>query len=290
MADYRKVAQHFPAVRDYLRSRKWTRRGDVTAYAPGIETPSFSTDRFGFRHTVFARERLGVADIDRLTRYSLVLGASHVFGFGLAGNHQTFASQLSEGLGHPCLGVSFPEGVTRVLHATLLRILSGASRKPERIFVLAGGDLTRFCYSGRCDPLFGSPDFIGMPPPTSTEEVRAAVPHLQYFTAFWLEQCRQAAAAAGSRFVLGDEPTFFEKSAPDAIEAACALGIGSGPHDRLANYRLVSEDCRRTRRQIRDRLGLRPWPNHDNAYGYIDEFHYRADTIGVLTALLLREA
>jgi len=50
MANYRTVVRYFPAAQDYLQQRKWVRRGDVLAYAPRAQTPSFSTDEFGFRH------------------------------------------------------------------------------------------------------------------------------------------------------------------------------------------------------------------------------------------------
>jgi hypothetical protein len=159
MANFRQVAKHFPPVREYLRNRRWTRRGDVLAYAPNIRTPVFSTDALGFRHTSFNGDLLGLSDIDRLGRYGLVLGSSHVFGFGLPNNEATIPSQLSKQLGFPILGVSYPEADTRSLHATLIRVLSTANRAPELVLLFTGGDFTRFGFSGKADPLFGCPDF-----------------------------------------------------------------------------------------------------------------------------------
>jgi hypothetical protein len=44
MANYRTLLRYFPVAQDYLNQRKWIRRGDVLAYAPWAQTPSFSTD------------------------------------------------------------------------------------------------------------------------------------------------------------------------------------------------------------------------------------------------------
>jgi hypothetical protein len=63
--------------------------GDVLAYAPEVRTASFSTDEFGFRHTRFQGQDIGLGNIEDYDRVGLILGSSHLFGFGLAGNAET---------------------------------------------------------------------------------------------------------------------------------------------------------------------------------------------------------
>jgi hypothetical protein len=284
MADYLRTARQFPAVRDYLRHRRWIKRGDVTAYAPHIETSAFSTDAFGFRHTVFGGRRYGLGDAPTLPRYALVLGSSHVFGFGLAGNEETMGSQLSERLGYPCLTVCFPEADSRTLHAALMRILTQIANRPRRIFLFNGGDLTRFAYSGQADPLFGSPDFQrGVPPAGET-----GVEPLIQFTTFWVRQTYDAVTAAGIGFELADEPTFFEKPSPDAIEADCALGVATPANaSRFALHKRFVWQFHEARRIARRALGREAWSAIYPDCQYIDEFHYRASTIRRFGALLL---
>jgi len=45
----------------------------------------------------------------------LVLGSSHLFGFGLKSNAETLPSRLSERFGFPFIGIVYPEADTRTL-------------------------------------------------------------------------------------------------------------------------------------------------------------------------------
>jgi hypothetical protein len=83
-----RMPRYFPSAQDYLQQRKWVRRGDMLGYALGAQTPSFSTDAFGFRHTRFEGR---VGEYDRL---ELVLGSSHIFGFALSHNGETLPCEL----------------------------------------------------------------------------------------------------------------------------------------------------------------------------------------------------
>ena len=161
MANYREIVRHIPAVRTYISNRRWVRRGDVTAYAPNLEGGAFSTDAYGFRHGEIDGVRHGLATALAGARYGLVLGSSHVFGFGLESNAQTIPSCLSRLTGLPCLNISFPEADLRTLHASASRIAAETPRPPAFIVCFVGGTLTRYCYTRRCDPLFGPPDFLG---------------------------------------------------------------------------------------------------------------------------------
>ena len=148
MANYRAIVRQFPCAVDYLRhATKWVRRGDVLAYPPLVRTSSFSTDAFGFRHTCFEGREIGIGDIHTYPRVGLVLGSSHVFGFGLSENSETLPSQLSELIGYPFFGIAFPEADTRTLHAALARMAQQFADRIQHVILIAGGDFTRFCYS-----------------------------------------------------------------------------------------------------------------------------------------------
>jgi hypothetical protein len=281
MADYRRVIRHFPAVRDYLRNRVWVQRGDVTAYAPGQKTASFSTDAFGFRHTSFGGNSLGMETVDGGGAYGLVLGSSHVFGFGLASNSETFASQLSRHLGTPCLTICYPEADSRTLHATLLRILATAARRPAFVVLFNGGDFTRFAYVGQADPLFGVPDFQkGGTDPLAMADDRQAQTLCRY-TLFWAEQCARAAVSVGARFVLMDDKTFFEKAAPNAVEQDCLLGSsgGAGAARFAVHKRHVWRFHGARARFMVEALAQPAWPLDFEDYTFIDEFHYTAESL-----------
>lgn len=193
MANYRTLVRYFPAAQDYLQQRKWVRRGDVLAYAPGARTPSFSTDDFGFRHTRFEDRDIGIANIEDYERIGFVLGSSHIFGFPLGHNGETLPSRLSERFGYPVFGIAYPEADTRTLHATLLRLLRQFAKRTEHVILITGGDFTRYCYVEGADPLFGPPILpvdARFRPAADTETEFANFLH---FTRFWTKACGELA-------------------------------------------------------------------------------------------------
>ena len=95
-----------------------------------------------FRHTRFQGQDIGLGNIEDYDRVGLILGSSHLFGFGLAGNAETLPSQLSELLGYPVFGIAYPEADTRTLYSTMLRLLRQFSRRIGHIVLLTGGDFT----------------------------------------------------------------------------------------------------------------------------------------------------
>jgi len=292
MANYRQVARHFPAVRDYLRNRRWVRRGDVLAYEPNLLTETFSTDAMGFRHSTHRGKRHSLGETDGTSRYGLVLGSSHVFGFGLADNAQTIASQLADRLDYPVLTVAYPEADSRTLHATLLRTLSTLSRPPEIVVLFNGGDFTRFGFTGKADMLFGPPDFITNAAERDPASADVDARRLCYFTTFWADQMVKATQqAGGSRFVLADEPTFFEKQHPDETETECQLGLEQAGASRFALHRrFVWNFLSARQRFATEVLGTGSWKHLFEKFSYIDEFHYRAQTIAMMADLIAAEA
>ena len=281
MADYRAVARAHPAVRDYIRDRRWVQRGGVTAYAPNMVSPSFSTDAFGQRHTVWRGERIGLGHAMSGEPYSLVLGASHVFGFGLPGDEATIASRLSERLGDAHLTIAFPEADMRDLESALRRILVEAPRAPNRIVLLPGGTLTRYAYTRRCDPLFGTPDFEGdvkrFEPGTDEEAGQFAA--LCRCFAFWLAAMNEGAMRSGSVLLMQEETTALEKTDLTDTERRCGIGR---PHSadaatRFRTQRLRHPTFHAAGTAAARRLGLVPArPVDPDVLTFIDEFHYDA--------------
>jgi hypothetical protein len=289
MANYRTLVRYFPAAQDYLQQRKWVRRGDVLAYAPGARTPSFSTDDFGFRHTRFKDRDIGIANIEDYERIGFVLGSSHIFGFALGHNGETLPSRLSERFGYPVFGIAYPEADTRTLHATLLRLLRQFAGRTEHVILITGGDFTRYCYVEAADPLFGPPILpvdARFRPAADTE---AEFVNFLPFTSFWTKACGELAEQAGVGFCLGDDITFFEKSTPDATEQACELGVARGEvqQKRFSAHRRHVEASLAARRQVAEacRFKLIRYPEADELL-FIDEYHYRAESQGLIAERL----
>lgn len=280
MANYRAIVRHFPAAQDYLQQRKWIRRGDVLAYTPGLRSKSFSTDAFGFRHTSFEGRDVGLGQIDAYPKVGLVLGSSHLFGFGLAGNDETLPSRLSALLGYPVFGIAYPEADTRTLSATLLRLLRQFPGRIAAIVLLTGGDFTRYCYTQTADQLFGPP----LLPVAAAETHADAQRHfadLLHFTGLWSSLCVALAAQTGARFFLGDDSTFFEKSEADATEIACSLGDPRSDKQakRFTCHRQHAGAFGMERRRLADKLSvpLIRYPE-PSVLRFVDEYHYRAES------------
>ena len=288
MANYRAVASRFPAVRDYLRNRRWTRRGDVIAYAPNMRARCFSTDPFGFRHTSWRGADHGIATCNSGERFGLVLGSSHVFGFGLESNRETLPSRLSERLGFPCLNISYPEADTRTLYATLLRIATHSAVRPSLVVYFNGGDLTRYCYHGVADPLFGSPNFdsaLTNDMPAISED--QAFQNLTFYIGFWTRQLVELTARLRIPFCFATDSTFFEKEdlgAADATEVACELGASRDERHarRFAIHRRRVYEYGDFRVALAQQLGIAPPFYEPGIESFIDEFHFRAESLALM--------
>jgi hypothetical protein len=293
MANFREIIRAYPAVRGYGGQRNWVRRGDVLAYQPDLRTPAVSTDGLGFRHTVYGGRALSVVDIPKLDRVSLLLGSSHVFGYGLGSNAETLASRLSEELGYPVVSVCFPEADARTVAATFLRLLRSFGRKIDKCFFVSGGDFTRFCYSGRADHVFGVPIvqemLRGNAAPVADRDVQRPLENLNRFLDFWSTIMFEAGKVFGCRLVLVEDRTFFEKSTGDPLEQRCALGesASAGMQTRFTLHRQGVLTFGLARRALAERLGcqLLYFPEPDELL-FIDEYHYRAETQALIARAL----
>jgi len=292
MAQWRKVAQAHPSVRDYIRNRKWSRRGDIVAYSPNQTHETFSTDALGFRHSVCNGRDFGIKDCLDSAHYGLVMGSSHVFGFGLPSNDKTLPSQISAQLGFPFANISFPEADTRTLHAVLVNILFRPVAKPQAIILLTGGDFTRHAFSADADPVFGSRNVEDATsrddPKDMLEQAAQSTPHALEASALWTRAAIANAKAADVPIILVDDVTFLEKAQPSSTEIGCGLGTLGGVDQirRFEHQRRFGESFFAMRRKLAEinRVALAGLSADD--IGFIDEFHYDADSIERLTQLI----
>ena len=283
MADYRKISARLPEVREYIRLRKWVRRGDAVAYGANIEGEHLSTDTLGLRHAVFAGERLSLADVVKHQRYGLVLGSSNVYGFGLPGNDATLPSLIGERLGFPFGNISFPEVNTRTLYCQLLGIVARAKVRPSAVLLMTGGDFTAFCYTGVADPVFGTPDLLSMAETMKERggkiDVRREFPRLVAYTQLWTGAIIDLCRRTGIPFAIGEDVTFFEKAGPNARDVEFGLGIGRSPQQerQFKIHRAFVKAYGDARMAQANHAGVPiGGPGHGNAITYIDEFHYDA--------------
>jgi hypothetical protein len=188
------------------------------------------------------------------------------------------------------LNICYPEADTRTLFASLVRSLRAARGRLSHVILVSGGDFTRWCFHVRADPLFGSP-MLPMPgeiPPAGPIETEFA--NLLHFNFFWTRLCKEAAASAGAQFLLADDVTFFEKSGPDAIERAAALGViaGEGQQIRFSSHRRLALTFQAERRRFAasEGIAMGPFPHADELL-YIDEYHYRAESQARIAQTLL---
>lgn len=289
MANYKAIAQQYPSTLPYLRARIWAREGGILIYRPSQTTIAFSTDAFGFRRSTFEGETTSVERKSSLDKYSLVLGSSHVFGFGLPGNNATFASTFAARLGHPVLNLCLPEANTGDLVKSLETHIDPA--KVDRAILFPGGSFTRFCYSGVSSPIDGPPG-----PQASAEasfENADAPQMLENLVRYQMRHIARMAeifAAADVPFYVVDDLTFFEKSEPTEVERLNGLGTPAAPqgqprfdrHRRtIGTYReglfpqLAGKDIR-----VLDFGGV-------DDIDFIDEFHYNAQSIGMIVDRLV---
>jgi lysophospholipase L1-like esterase len=286
MANYQAIVRQRPEVRDFIRHRRWVHRGEVVVYGANTRCPSFSTDMLGFRHSVFSGETLSVADCLQRERYGVVLGSSHLYGFGLAGNENTIPSILGEQFGFPFANVSMPEASSRNLFSQLLAFIVRAKRPPSAVILMSGGDFTSFCFTSIADPVFGSPNLKQMQDATrerrSPPAPDASFQALLAYTSLWSRSIAQLCQAQGIPFLFASDTTFFEKAEPSALEQACDLGVpsGDGQARQFATHKKYFKDFCARREAISAALRVPlAGPGPSNGLTFVDEFHYdRAGT------------
>jgi hypothetical protein len=281
MVSFPAVMRLRPEFREFMRPTNLVHRGDVLAFRGNLRTPWFSTDREGFRRTVFMGQPLSAADAVRSGRYGLVLGSSHIFGLGMAGDENSLPSLLAERFGFPFANISLPEGSSRNLHSLLAAVQARAPRPPAIVVHFSGGDFTSFSYSSMSDAIFGSPNLKQVPMAMqelgSPAEASRSVARLLAFTTLWTRAIVTLCRAADVPLVLGHDTTFFEKAEPSAIERQSRLGVATNPTQErwFANHRQVFPLFLERREQIaaRNRVPL-AGPGPSNRLNFIDEFHY----------------
>lgn len=292
MAHWREVINAHPSVRDYIRNRKWSRRGDVVTYMPNQTHATFSIDPLGFRHSVYNGRNFGIKECLESARYGLVMGSSHVFGFGLPSNDKTLSSKISERLGFPFANISFPEADTRTLHAVAMNILYKQAVKPRAIVLLTGGDFTRHAFSADADPVFGSRNVEDAnphdDPKRMLEQAARSTPHALAASALWTGAIIATARAAAVPVIMVDDVTFMEKSQPSAAEILCGLGT-AGSSDQIRRFqqqRRYGESFFAMRRKISATEGVALPRVGADELDFIDEFHYDSQAIELLSKVI----
>ncbi len=291
MANYQKIAEDYPAVPIYLRARIWGRRAETLIYRPNNSTRAFATDGLGFRHSAFEGDAYQVGRSVGTDKFSLVLGSSHIFGFGLPGNEHTIPSRFAEKLGHPVLNMSLPEANSGDFLTFIKYYLEG--KKPQHVIMFPGGSFTRFCYTGLCSPMDGPPPVHGTSPMQSLNSL-TDTPEMFEHLLRYQKRCALKLAELygqlGSSFYVVNEGTFFEKAKPSEIEVKNGLGTAA---QEQGNRRF--ERHREHIGPYRERL----FPELRNAgikvldfgsvddINFIDEFHYDSPSIQMIVDRLV---
>jgi hypothetical protein len=278
MANYEKITELWPEVADFLENqRKIGLRGDVLTYWPNTHCDSFSTDSAGFRHSNFAGASYSLSDCLRSDRYGISLGASIMFGFGIAGNENSGPSIAAERFGFPFANASMPGANSRNLHSLLTGLLSGSKRRPEVVVFSNDGDLGGFCSSSMADPIFGSPNISQLR--TVQKDGESAdpdrnFPSLLSFTSLWTSAIARLCRANQIPLVLLHQSSFFEKATPTQTEIECGLGEVFYPWQELqfANHRKFNEPFFAHRETLAKALGV-PLAGTTDDITFIDEFH-----------------
>lgn len=283
MPDFRQIMKSYPSVHTYLRDGLWVRRGEVVAYGPDQQRDHYSTDGSGFRHGVLEGREYGLEAAFSGSRFGLALGASQCFGFGLGGNQETLPSQLARRLGYPVVNVSFPEADLRTLFAAAVRISRAAPAAPAFILVFAGGSGSRFGYTRRCDPLFGSPDFLDAAShalPVDTDAAARNFDLLMQFCAFWSGELRHLAVSLAVPVTVAVEPTALEKATLSELELQNRLGTPREPGeaDRFAVHRARYSQFRKGMADIAASNGVGFFSADADGLEFIDEMHLTAQS------------
>jgi hypothetical protein len=293
MANPKRIVELRPEVADFRTRQSVTMRGDVLSYFPNRRCSSFSTDGAGFRHSVLRGQEYSVVDCLRSERCGLVLGASNVFGSGVAGNENIMASLLAERFGFPFANAAMPGANSRNLHSLLISLVAraGAARAPAVAVVSTGVDLASFCESSRADATFGSPNRDQLKWQESSEGASKAdpnesFPRLLAFTVLWTNAIAGLCRGYGIPLVLIHQSTSFEKSKLNAYEKACGLGEPFNPSQerQFENHRKFNQPFYDKRKEIADarKIPLAGWHLKDEI-SFIDEFHCDRDGIRLVS-------
>lgn len=283
MANYQVIMRRLPEVRQFIRNRRWVHRGEIITYGPNIRCDAFSTDGFGFRHSMFKGRTMSVRDCLASKEYGLVFGSSNLYGFGLGGNENTIPSLLAERFGFPFGNVCLPEANSRNLHSLLAAYFSRAPRRPSVVVHMSGGDFTNFCYTGIADPVFGSPNLKQIQ--MVREERGQQAPQTQIiallnFSVLWTKQMIELCRLRRVPIVLGNDTTYFEKMQPSEAEVEAKLGWASGDAQerQFETHSQYVQDFYRNRARVAEALSVPlAGPGPKNNIGFIDEFHYDRD-------------
>ncbi len=290
MANYEKIVALRPEMADFFRNRRNIGvRGDVLTYGLNISTDSFSTDSAGFRHSVFQGQTLALADCVRSARYGIVLGASNVFGFGVAGNENSLASLLGERFGFPFANAAMPGANSRNLHSLLVGLIAGAPTRPAVVVHSTGGDLANFCESSFADPIFGSPNraqLKWLKNRDARADPKVNFPRMLAFSALWTAAIATVCRVYGVQLVLIHQSTFFEKTKPTKLEVECGLGelFDDSQELQFANHRKYDQPYYESRKSFADSRGipLAGWGMTDE-FTFIDEFHCDRDGVRLMS-------
>lgn len=286
MANYQALMRVRPEYREFIRHRRLVYRGEVVVFGPNIRCDAFSTDGAGFRHSTFDGKTLTVGDVLNQERYGLVLGSSHLFGLGVAGNEKTIPSLLAARFGFPFANVSLPEGNSRNLSSFLVAFIARAPRPPSVVIHLSGGDITNFTLSSIADPVFGSPNIkqidLVAKERRMTFDPERQFPALLAFTSLWTRSIVMLCSARGIPVVLGNDTTFFEKQGkPNAVEQECELGkaFNSVQKRWYENQKRFMPEFLQRREAIAEAMNVPlAGPGASNTWSFVDEFHYDADS------------
>jgi len=281
VANYQAIVRQRPEVREFIRNRRWVHRGEVVVYGANTRCDAFSTDEQGFRHSVFEGKAFSVADCLKAKRYGVVLGSSHLYGFGLAGNENSIPSLLAEQFGMPFANVSIPEANSRNLHSLLKGCIAQAKAPPAMVIHMSGGDFTSFCFTSLADPIFGSPNLRQIESALSERGIEPDselfFPALLSFNGFWTNMIVQLCRANEAPFLLASDTTFFEKSAPSDADRHCKLGVPSNPPQarQFDTHKAYFTRFCEHRNALAAKLGVPiAGPGPKNDLSYVDEFHY----------------
>lgn len=289
MSDINKVAEHFPAVRDFRMTELIGFRGDVLSYWANLNKPSFSTDAQGFRHSMLGGKAWSVAECTQSPRYGIVLGASNLFGAGVGGNENVMASRLAERFGFPFANAAMPGGNSRNLNSLLVGLMAGAQQPPAVVVLSTGGDLANFCEAGFVDPVFGSPNHVQLKAIAEMGIKADADSHFEkllVFTSLWTSATATLCRARKVPLVSVHQSTFFEKKKPSAVELECKLGEpGRAGQKRLfANFRKYNPGFFAKRQELADRFGIPlAGVGLTERLSFLDEFHLDAEGIKLLS-------
>jgi len=277
------MARQRPEIDEFIRNRKWVFRGDVLVYEPNISCNAFSTDRAGFRHSTFKGERLSFAECQQRDRFGVVLGASNIFGFGVAGNENTLPSLLAERLGFPFANLGMPAGDSRNLYTLLMSLFARSADRLAAVVHFSGGDYSTFCKTSTSDSIFGSPNpnvYDQGKEPGSNIDAEKQLPGLLAFSSLWTSAIVQACRSYKASVVLGHDSTFFDKAAATRVEEEFELGrpASQSQVSEFANHRRFREAYHRRRKEVADQLKV-PLAGRGltDAMTFVDEFHYDAN-------------